>query len=84
MATLQRTIDGNARFAQLWRDGAVGEHAEDHKTIMHPTIGEIHVACDVLTAGTSDLKIVVLTAPPGSEDASKIELARISALTFAR
>jgi hypothetical protein len=51
---------------------------------MHPTVGEINVDCDVLTAGSIDLKIVVLTAPPGSEDASKIELARISALTFAQ
>ena len=81
---LHRTIDGNPRFAQLWRDGAIGEHAEDHKAIMHPTVGEINVDCDVLTAGSIDLKIVVLTAPPGSEDASKIELARISALTFAQ
>ena len=54
------------------------------KAIMHPTVGEINVDCDVLTAGSIDLKIVVLTAPPGSDDASKIELARISALTFAQ
>lgn len=81
---LRRTIDGNAHFAQLWRAGAVGEHAEDRKTIMHPTVGEVTVDCDVLGAGDIDLKIVVLTAPPGSEDASKIELARITALTVAR
>lgn len=76
---LQRTIAGNERFAELWRAGAVGEHAEDHKTIEHPLVGEITVDCDVLSAGDSDLKIVALTAPAGSEDASKIELARIAA-----
>jgi transcriptional regulator with XRE-family HTH domain len=76
---IRRTIDGNARFAQLWRGGAVGEHAEDRKTIEHPTVGEITVDCDTLSAGDTDLKIVVLTAPSGSEDASKIELARITA-----
>jgi transcriptional regulator with XRE-family HTH domain len=81
---LQRTISGNARFAELWRTGAVGEHAEDRKTIMHPTVGEITVDCDVLHAGDSDLKIVVFTAPPGSEDATKIELARMTALTTAQ
>ena len=73
---LRRTIDGNARFAQLWRAGAVGEHAEDRKTIEHPTAGDITVDCDVLYAGDTDLKIVALTAPSGSEDAGKIELAR--------
>jgi transcriptional regulator with XRE-family HTH domain len=30
---LRRTIDGNPMFAQLWRAGAVGDHAEDRKTI---------------------------------------------------
>ena len=77
---LRRTIDGNARFAQLWRAGAVGEHAEDRKTIMHPTVGAVTVDCDVLGAGNSDLKIVILSAAPGSEDATKIELARIAGL----
>jgi hypothetical protein len=75
---LRRTIDGNAHFAQLWRAGAVGEHAEDRKTIEHPTVGEITVDCDHLYAGDTDLKIVAMTAPAGSEDASKIELARVT------
>jgi hypothetical protein len=79
----RRTIQGNPHFAHLWRAGAVGEHAEDGKTIEHPTVGEITVDCDVLYAGDTDLKIVALTAPSGSEDASKIELACITALTHA-
>jgi transcriptional regulator with XRE-family HTH domain len=71
------TIAGNAQFAHLWRAGAVGEHDQDRKTIEHPAVGEITVDCDVLSAGDTDLKIVMLTAPVGSEDASKIELARL-------
>ena len=78
---LRRTIDGNAHFAELWRDGAVGEHAEDRKTIEHPVAGDITVDCDVLSAGDTDLKIVVLTASSGSEAASKIAFARVTALT---
>jgi transcriptional regulator with XRE-family HTH domain len=80
---LRRTIDGNARFAELWRSGAVGEHAEDRKTIEHPAVGEITVDCDTLTAGDSDLKIVAMTAPIGSQDAGRLELARITALAHA-
>ena len=80
---LRRTIDGNARFAQLWRAGAVGDHAEDRKTITHPTVGEITVDCDVLSAGDTDLKIVVLTAPGGSEDADQIARAHAAALGHA-
>jgi hypothetical protein len=82
-ALLRRTIDGNPRFAQLWSAGAVGEHASDRKTIEHPTVGEITVDCDHLYAGETDLKIVAMTAPAGSEDATKIELARITGLTHA-
>ncbi|WP_075836060.1 helix-turn-helix transcriptional regulator [Deinococcus marmoris] len=77
------TIQGNAHFAQLWRAGAIGEHSEDRKTIEHPIVGEITVDCDHLSAGDTELKIVVLTAPTGSEDASKIERARASALIYA-
>jgi transcriptional regulator with XRE-family HTH domain len=77
-ALLRRTIDGNSRFARLWREGAVGEHATDRKTIQHPTAGEITVDCDTLHASDTDLKIVAMTAPSGSEDAGKIELTRIT------
>jgi transcriptional regulator with XRE-family HTH domain len=80
---LRHTIDGNARFAELWRSGAVGEHAEDRKTIEHPAVGEITVDCDTLTAGDTDLKIVAMTAPIGSEDAGRLELARITAVAHA-
>ncbi|RKH11600.1 XRE family transcriptional regulator [Corallococcus sp. CA053C] len=69
---LQRTLDGNAHFAQLWGDGAVGEHAEDRKTVEHPLVGEIRVDCDVLHASDADLRLVVMTAAPGSEDARRI------------
>jgi hypothetical protein len=75
---LRRTIDGNAHFAQLWRDGAVGEHAADRKTIEHPAVGEITVDCDHLSAPDTDLKIVALTTAAGGEDASKFELARVT------
>jgi transcriptional regulator with XRE-family HTH domain len=75
---LRRLIDGNATFAALWRTGAVAQHTEDQKTVEHPTAGEIRVDCDVLSTGDSDFKIVALTAPPGSEDATRLELTRCS------
>jgi len=81
---LRHTISGNPQFAKLWRGGAVGEHAEDRKTIEHPTVGEITVNCDTLYAGDTDLKVVAMTAPTGSEDASKIELTRMTSLTSAQ
>ena len=77
-------LDGNPRFAQLWRDGAVGGHAEERKVIRHPDIGEITVDCDVLNDSDTDLKIVIYTAVPGSEDETKLDLARVAGTRPAR
>jgi transcriptional regulator with XRE-family HTH domain len=69
---------GNQRFAELWAAGAVAAHRADHKTIEHPSVGTITVDCDVLTDGDSELKIVIMTAAPGSPDETKLRLAAIA------
>jgi transcriptional regulator with XRE-family HTH domain len=74
---IRRLLDGSPRFAQLWRDGAVGRHTEDRKTIRHPDVGDIAVDCDVLSDSDTDLKIVIYTTIPGSEDETKLDLARV-------
>jgi transcriptional regulator with XRE-family HTH domain len=74
---IRSTIDGNAWFAELWHAGAVGRHTEDRKTIGHPLVGEITVDCDVLAYPDTDLKIVIYTAVPGSEDEARLELTRV-------
>ncbi|MER7922597.1 helix-turn-helix transcriptional regulator [Streptomyces sp. NPDC096057] len=63
---------GNATFARLWASGTVGAHREDRKTVEHPEVGPVEVDCDVLTDGDSDLKIVILTAAPGSSDEERL------------
>ena len=80
-ALIRSRLDGNARFAELWHDGAVGGHAEDRKTIKHPEIGDVTVDCDVLNDSDTDLKIVIYTAAPGSEDATKLDLARVAGIS---
>jgi hypothetical protein len=81
---IRRTLDGNQHFAQLWRDGAVSRHTEDHKIIRHPDIGDITVDCDVLSDDDTDLKIVIYTAIPGSEDETKLDLTRVVGVRPAR
>jgi transcriptional regulator with XRE-family HTH domain len=78
---ISRTLADNPHFARLWHSGAVGTHAEDRKTIHHPAVGDITVDCDVLTDSNTDLKIVVYTAVPGSEDETKLDLARVTGVT---
>ena len=69
---------GNPRFAELWATGAVETHREDHKRIEHPSIGPVMVDCDTLTGGDSELKIVIMTAVPGSEDETKMHFAEVA------
>jgi transcriptional regulator with XRE-family HTH domain len=79
LAELIRVLSaGNQRFAELWATGAVAAHREDYKTIEHPSVGPINVDCDVLTDGDSELKIVIMTAVPGSADETKLRLATIA------
>ena len=79
LAALIRDLNaGNGRFAELWATGEVAAHREDHKTIHHPSVGPVTVDCDVLTDGDSELKIVIMTAVPGSEDETKLRLTAIA------
>ncbi|GAA2348471.1 helix-turn-helix transcriptional regulator [Streptomyces violaceusniger] len=78
LATLIRELNaGNKRFAELWAAGEVAAHREDHKTIDHPSVGPVTVDCDVLTDGDSELKIVIMTAVPGSQDETKLQLTTV-------
>jgi transcriptional regulator with XRE-family HTH domain len=79
LTALVRALNaGNARFAELWSSGAVAAHREDHKVVHHPVAGPIEVDCDVLTDSDAELKIVLLTAAPGSDDETKLRLAVVT------
>ncbi|MGW5172332.1 helix-turn-helix transcriptional regulator [Streptomyces nodosus] len=75
---LQRLIaelrEGSERFAELWDAGAVGRHEASRKTIDHPRVGPVTLDCDILTVAGSDLRIMVYTAEPGTEDAERLAL----------
>ncbi|MGW2893984.1 helix-turn-helix transcriptional regulator [Streptomyces sp. NPDC001212] len=75
---LQRLIaelrGGSERFAELWDASAVGRHEASRKTIDHPRVGPVTLDCDVLTVAGSDLRIMVYTAEPGTEDAERLAL----------
>jgi transcriptional regulator with XRE-family HTH domain len=65
------------RFAGLWETGEVGS-AQDHsrhKIIDHPGVGLIALDCDILIAAGDDLRIMVYTAEPGTQDAERLALA---------
>ncbi|MFD8724172.1 hypothetical protein ACFV2H_41005 [Streptomyces sp. NPDC059629] len=44
---------------------------EVRTTVGHPSVGPVTVDCDVLPDGDTELKIVIMTAAPGSEDETR-------------
>lgn len=62
-------------FAELWDSGAVVEGpAASRKTIDHPQVGPLTLDCDVLNVAGADLRIMLYTAEPGTEDAERLAL----------
>jgi transcriptional regulator with XRE-family HTH domain len=65
------------RFVELWEsaDPQPPREPSKRKTIEHPAVGRITLDCDTLFVVTDDVRIMVYTAEPGSEDAQRLELA---------
>lgn len=64
-------------FALRWRRAYIARHRSSRKTATCTPVGPITVDCDVLTAPGTDLRIVMYTATPESDDASKLALLRV-------
>ncbi|AOP48498.1 helix-turn-helix transcriptional regulator [Streptomyces lydicus] len=63
------------RFAALWDSGAMAEpHEVSRKTVDHPQVGAVTLDCDVLSVTGGDLRIIMYTAEPGTQDAERLAL----------
>lgn len=65
------------RFVELWERDLPGDatDASKRKIIDHPAVGPIELDCDALIVAGDDLRIIVYTAEPGTEDAERLALA---------
>jgi MmyB-like transcription regulator ligand binding domain len=66
----------SASFANLWDNYTVSRQLSGQKTIVSPAVGPVVLDCDILAAIDADLRIVVYTARPGTEDAEKLDQLR--------
>lgn len=62
------------QFVELWDSGSVDGPEGAQKVIDHPEVGPITLDCDVLSVVGPDLRIMVYTAEPGTEDAERLAL----------
>lgn len=67
----------SGRFRTLWEtDELISDQGRSkRKTIDHPAVGRITVDCDVLVVATDDVRIMVYSADPGTDDAERLALA---------
>jgi transcriptional regulator with XRE-family HTH domain len=65
------------RFVELWASGDSPANREPsrRKVIAHPTVGHIALDCDTLVVAGDDLRIMVYTAEPNTDDAERLALA---------
>ncbi|MDQ6657911.1 MAG: helix-turn-helix transcriptional regulator [Actinomycetota bacterium] len=65
------------RFAGLWSSGDIKSHEDRsrHKFIDHPEVGRIGLDCDTLVVAGDDLRIMVYSTEPATEDAERLTLA---------
>jgi hypothetical protein len=61
-------------FAELWDSGTVSRPESSRKTMDHPLVGALTLDCDVLSVAGPDLRIMVYTAEPGTQDAERLAL----------
>jgi hypothetical protein len=64
----------SAEFAELWERHEVAKRFEDHKRLIHPELGAIELDCQVLFTEDQSQALLVLTAPPRTEDHEKLRL----------
>jgi transcriptional regulator with XRE-family HTH domain len=67
-------------FERLWAEHDVAVRRTDRKRILHPTVGLLELDCEVLLTPEHDQRLILHTAPPGTETAEKLELLRVIGL----
>jgi transcriptional regulator with XRE-family HTH domain len=67
----------SSRFASLWESASFERPQETskHKVVEHPAVGRITLDCDVLIDAIDDVRIMMYTAEPATEDAERLALA---------
>ena len=67
-------LERSAEFRELWDRHEVGLRPSESKNFVHPELGELQLACQVLTDPNQSHSLLVYTAAPGSESYDKLQL----------
>ncbi|MFC9358902.1 helix-turn-helix transcriptional regulator [Rhodococcus sp. NPDC057014] len=77
MALVGELATHSPEFRTWWAGHTVAVHASGTKSIRHPVVGELTVAFETLTVGsTPDVRIATYLADPGTPSADALDLLR--------
>ena len=74
------TLSSRAGCGRLARSSSRAVRHADHKRFLHPAVGPLELDCEVLLTPDQDQRLILHTAPPGTESAEKLELLRVVGL----
>lgn len=63
----------STEFAELWQRHEVAQRFQDHKTLVHPELGQIELDCQALFTEDQSQALLVLTASPGTAAYEKLQ-----------
>lgn len=69
-----RLRDESPEFVELGDRHEVAVRLDDHKTIVHPELGDIGLDCQILYTQSQSQALLVFTASPGTEGHEKLQL----------
>lgn len=73
-------LAASPEFTELWEQHEVTTRFAEHKTLVHPAVGEMELDCEALFTEDQSQTLIVLTAPPRSEAAEKLALLAVVGL----
>ncbi|MFE7639488.1 helix-turn-helix transcriptional regulator [Kitasatospora sp. NPDC057518] len=74
---LDELLADSSEFTAYWERHEVARRRSGRKRLLHPVVGPLDLECEVLAAGGEDQLLLVHTAAPGSDSASRLELLRV-------
>ncbi|MCS5735995.1 helix-turn-helix transcriptional regulator [Herbiconiux daphne] len=82
-ALVEELVRQSAEFRSVWAAHEVARRFDDHKTLVHPELGEIEVDCQPLFTENAAQALLVLTPRAGTDAADKLRLLQVVGVTFA-
>lgn len=76
-ALVDRLSATSPEFSALWRLHEVAVPHHTRMRLRHPAVGPIVLDCEVLLTPSDDQRLVVYTAPPGTESTDRLALLQV-------